>query len=90
MKHTIVATARPALDLASDRHRRRRATALVESAASSVFMHVEVDDADACAASDAGSLRWQKIMSVREALERGTYDDPAKLDAALDRMLDAL
>ena len=53
-------------------------------------MHVEVEDADACAASDAGSLRWQKIMSVREALERGTYDDPAKLDAALDRMLDTM
>lgn len=35
-----------------------------------------------------GDVRTDKVASIRAQLEAGTYDDDAKLDGAVDRMLD--
>jgi anti-sigma28 factor (negative regulator of flagellin synthesis) len=31
--------------------------------------------------------RWKKIARLREEIRRGTYDDPAKWERILDRLL---
>jgi hypothetical protein len=33
-------------------------------------------------------VRMDKVLAVREAIARNEYDDPAKLDVAIDRLLE--
>lgn len=39
---------------------------------------------------DMPDLRHDRIADVREAIVRGDYDAPARLDAALDKMIDEI
>lgn len=40
------------------------------------------------ASNDAG-IRHDLVSRVRREIDAGTYDDPAKMEAALERMMDA-
>lgn len=37
----------------------------------------------------AGDVRWEKVNALRQAIAGGSYDSPERLDAALDKFLDA-
>ena len=37
-----------------------------------------------------GDIRADKVASIREQLKAGTYESEAKLDAAIDRLIDDL
>lgn len=56
----------------------------------------EVDQLDISAAGDLASRsmespdRSERISQIRAAIEAGTYETDAKLNAALDRLLDQL
>jgi anti-sigma28 factor (negative regulator of flagellin synthesis) len=39
-------------------------------------------------AAQQNDVRVDKVAQVKAAIEAGTYDDDAKLDAAIDRLLD--
>lgn len=39
-------------------------------------------------AREAGEIRAELVIRVREQIVRGVYDTPEKLDAALDTMID--
>lgn len=41
-------------------------------------------------AAEAGGVRHDLVNRIRSEIAAGTYETPAKLDAALDRMLDEL
>jgi negative regulator of flagellin synthesis FlgM len=43
---------------------------------------------EASAAAETGRIRHALVNSIRAQIAAGTYDTPAKLEAALDRMLD--
>lgn len=38
----------------------------------------------------SGDVRTDKIAAIKSAIEAGTYEDDAKLDAAIDKLLDDL
>lgn len=40
----------------------------------------------------AGSddIRMERVSSIRQAIAEGTYETPERMDAALDRLLDAI
>ena len=47
--------------------------------------------ADAAAqAAETGSVRLDLVNNIRSQIAAGTYETPAKLDAALERMLDEM
>jgi negative regulator of flagellin synthesis FlgM len=41
-------------------------------------------------AAESGQIRQDLVNSIRAQIAAGTYETPAKLDAALDRMLDEI
>jgi negative regulator of flagellin synthesis FlgM len=41
-------------------------------------------------AAEAGNIRHDLVNHIRAQIAAGTYETPAKLDAALERMLDEL
>jgi negative regulator of flagellin synthesis FlgM len=44
----------------------------------------------AAKAAEAGNIRHDLVNSIRAQIAAGTYDTPAKLDAALERMFDEI
>jgi negative regulator of flagellin synthesis FlgM len=46
--------------------------------------------AAASQAAESGQIRTALVNSIRAQIAAGTYDTPAKLEAALERMLDEL
>jgi negative regulator of flagellin synthesis FlgM len=46
--------------------------------------------AAASQAVESGQIRTALVNSIRAQIAAGTYDTPAKLDAALERMLDEI
>jgi negative regulator of flagellin synthesis FlgM len=53
---------------------------------------VEISSAAAAAsqAAETGQVRTALVNSIRAQIAAGTYDTPAKLDAALERMFDEI
>lgn len=53
---------------------------------------VEISSAAAAAsqAAETGQIRTALVNSIRAQIAAGTYDTPAKLDAALERMFDEI
>jgi len=46
--------------------------------------------AEAARASQAGEVRTDRVAEIRAQIASGSYETPAKLDAALDRLLDEI
>ena len=53
---------------------------------------VEISPAAAAAsqAAETGQIRQALVNSIRAQIAAGTYDTPAKMDAALERMFDEI
>jgi negative regulator of flagellin synthesis FlgM len=53
---------------------------------------VEISEAAQAAmnATETGEIRQDLVNSIRSQIAAGTYDTPAKFDAALERLLDEL
>ena len=46
--------------------------------------------AEAARASQTGEVRTDRVAEIRSQIASGAYETPAKLDAALDRLLDEI
>lgn len=45
---------------------------------------------EAAQAADAGEVRTDRVAQIKAEIQSGAYETEAKLDAALDRLLDEL
>jgi len=73
-------------------HSAHRGQASQNTPASGAADRVDISAAaDAAAtAAETGSVRQALVDSIRAQIAAGTYDTPAKLDAALERMFDEM
>ena len=73
-------------------HSPHRGQASQNAPASGAVDRVDISAAaDAAAqAAETGSVRHELVNQIRSQIAAGTYETPAKLDAALERMLDEM
>lgn len=73
-------------------HSAHRSTPANQAQAGAVVDRVDISAAAEAAskAAETGSVRHALVSSIRAQIAAGTYETPAKLDAALERMFDAL
>jgi negative regulator of flagellin synthesis FlgM len=69
-----------------------RGQAAAQPPASAAVDRVDISAAAQAAAraAEAGDVRQELVNQIRAQIEAGTYETPAKLDAALERLLDEL
>jgi anti-sigma28 factor (negative regulator of flagellin synthesis) len=53
-------------------------------------VHISAADEAAARAAEAGAVRHDLVNQIRAQIADGSYETPAKLDAALQRLLDEL
>ena len=51
---------------------------------------IETRHADAASSGSDEAIRWSKVTQARRKLQRGDYDDPAVLEAAMDMLLQSI
>jgi len=73
-------------------HSAHRGQAAQNAPASGAVDRVDISAAaeEAAKAAETGSIRQNLVNDIRAQIAAGTYETPAKLDAALERMFDEL
>jgi negative regulator of flagellin synthesis FlgM len=69
-----------------------RGPAAQDSPATRSIDRVDISPAAEAAiqASEAGDIRHELVKQIRSQISAGTYETPAKLDAAIERLLDEI
>jgi negative regulator of flagellin synthesis FlgM len=73
-------------------HSVHRGQSAAQAPASGAVDRIDISAAAEAAAraAEAGQVRQDLVNNIRAQIAAGTYDTPAKLDAAVERMLDEL
>jgi negative regulator of flagellin synthesis FlgM len=73
-------------------HSVQRGQASQQAPASGAADRVDISPAAEAAvrAAESGQIRHELVRSIRAQIAAGTYDTPAKLDVALERMFDEI
>jgi len=66
------------------------ASATVQQGVAEVHDSVTLSVDAVTSAESAGDIRFDRVNAIRAAIADGSYETPAKLDIALDRLLDRL